>query len=166
MRRDLERSRTKNFEAANFSSKNFGSHRADFACNPTHCGMPTLDNVFGDVFDLRQVRESSGGTDFGAISSSLEPKILRSRNFFENFSVGAAPISHAIPHAAACGRLVMSLGTCLTRGKAGNPRAARISARSQAISDRKFCGRKIFFRKISVRTAPISHAIPHAAARL
>ena len=54
---------------------------------------------------------------------------------------------------AACRRLAMSLWTCWTRSKAGHRRAARILARSQAISDRKFCGRENF-SKVSVRDAP------------
>ena len=58
----------------------------DVACKPTRRGTPTLGRVLRDLIDSRQGRASSGGTDFGAISSDLGPKILRSRNFFENFS--------------------------------------------------------------------------------
>ena len=55
----------------------------------------------------------------------------------------------------------------LTRGKAGHRVAARILARSQAISDRKFCGREIFsenFRSESRRFRMQLHTPRHADA--
>ena len=68
----------------NFFIAAFDFSVPDFACTPIRRGMLTLGNVFGDLFDSRQGRASSGGTDFGAISSDLGPKILRPRIFFEN----------------------------------------------------------------------------------
>ena len=55
------------------------------------------------------------------------------------------------------------LGTSEGRGQAVHHRAARISARSHAISNAKFCGRENF-SKISVANRTQSHAPQHADA--
>ena len=126
-------------------------NRMRIARNLTRRSMPTLGAVFGDLHASRQGLASSSNVDFGAISRDFG----RIENFaaaknFRNFRSEIRCESHEISRAAACQRSAQCLETFMHRGKAWRRRATRISARSRAIPNAKFCVREKF-SKISVR---------------
>ena len=90
---------------------------------------------------------------------NFERKILRWRKFFENFGSK----SRAISRAAACRRSAQCSGTSKGRGEAACRRAAGISARSRAISNKIFAAAN-FFRNFRSEIRSESGAISRAAA--
>ena len=83
--------------------------------------------------------------------TQFQTNIFAAAKIFRKFRSEIRLESRTISRTAACRRSAQMSGTSKGRGKAARHRAARISARSRAISNAKFCGREIFFGKFGLK---------------
>ena len=95
---------------------------------------------------LRVVRKLriTGRHGFWRDLARFRTQNLAAAKIFRKFRSEIRCESHAISRPAACRRSAQLLGTSTRRKQAAQHRTARITARSRAISNAKFCGRENF----------------------